>query len=224
MLTLREILRGCEAGRIQTLQSLQIIPLLTHPGLQEKPEKNIALDIFDSKARKNPDRNVLNTIEDFELVENQVGAIFLINGSVVSITKAPCSDYWEEVWTNQEKRSYAYLCERRLTTTKFKFQGVQNVTLYPYLYRTDLGAPKGNGGSSLHHICEALERAEAEQEKIVNRYITELPVEPFVEERQETVSEAVTVSLSNDRFAGKAILGSRTWKILAVNLWVKGYA
>ncbi len=132
-------------------------------------------------------------IAEFELVDNQIGAIILINGEVVGIEKAPSHEYWESIFNPLIRDCYgSKALELNFTNEKINFS---NVPI------------DSNNVVDLNSLIEQYEKATTKEEENVKDVIRKLVNEPFTKDVGETSSELdiKTITIENPQFTGQIV-------------------
>lgn len=134
-------------------------------------------------------------IAQFEIVPNQVGAIILINGSVVGIERAPNYQYWKELWKPLIRECYGSLSiqtamgvwgniKDRIPTTRISM-------------KTDV--------SSLENIQDELNRVEDAESTAVRTLVRNIVTDEF-DITDEPESNGLSVqTLNNKTFTGQIV-------------------
>jgi len=321
-MTIREILRGCEVGRIQTVGSMQVIPLIMEENLQDNrfatpdivrvgtsdygtmnftnPEgkpvllptnagyvvKQAAQDhamttaaIVPGKSRRSfddamciqanqggtiaegehkllilplalrrpalemrgkrsynklwqsigelsasnqlgGDRNLVTYLQsyerqldefiaEFEVVDDQVGAIILINGNVVGVERAPSAVYWKTIWEPLIRVCYG---SAAIAASKVTLKAKDLLKTRVPLEVVDL--------STMESLCAALEAADAKQDDLAKQQVRDLLEDTFDEAKVETKEKTSLKTLKNDQFFGQVAVDQTSEKVLYVSLVV----
>jgi len=157
------------------------------------------------------ERQMDQFIAEFELVDNQVGAIVLINGDVVGVERAPSSEYWSTVWEPLLRVCYgsAAIAASRQT------QKVATVlkTRVP-LKVVDF--------SDMDSLCDALEDVEKKQDELVRKQVRELLDDEFQQETEQRAGHARAEirTIRNDQFYGQVAMDQTNGSILYASMVV----
>ncbi len=150
-------------------------------------------------------------IAEFELVDNQVGAIVLINGDVVGVERAPSSEYWTSVWEPLLRVCYGSAAiaasrQRQDTETVLK-------TRVP-LKVVDV--------SDMDSLCDALEDADKRQDELVKKQLRQLLDDEFTQETEQRAGHARAEirTIRNEQFYGQVALDQTNGSILYASLVV----
>lgn len=157
------------------------------------------------------ERQMDQFIAEFELVDNQVGAIVLINGDVVGVERAPSSEYWKVVWEPLLRVCYgsaAIAASRQRQDTEVVLK-----TRVP-LKVVDL--------SDMDSLCAALEDADNKQDELVRKQVRELLDDEFQQESEQRAGHARTEirTIRNDQFYGQVAMDQTNGGILYASLVV----
>ena len=157
------------------------------------------------------ERQMDQFIAEFELVDNQVGAIVLINGDVVGVERAPSHEYWKVVWEPLLRVCYGSAAiaasrQRQDTETVLK-------TRVP-LKVVDL--------SDMDSLCDALEDADRKQDELVRKQVRQLLDDDFQQETEQRAGHARAEirTIRNDQFYGQVAMDQTNGGILYASLVV----
>lgn len=132
---------------------------------------------------------------EFEPVENQVGAIILIDGKVVGIERTPNVEYWLDVW-----RPLIRECYGSLAVLEAKAKGNNNPP------KTRVPLRKANSISDLKNALKEASETEYNRVKdIVNRI-----VEMEMDKTQDSVEAGLKIeAIENENFVGQAVVDAK---------------
>ncbi len=157
------------------------------------------------------ERQMDEFIAEFELVDNQVGAIVLINGEVVGVERAPSSEYWMSVWEPLLRVCYGSAAiaasrQRQNTDTVLK-------TRVP-LKVVDM--------SDMDSLCDALEDADKRQDELVKKQLRQLLDDDFSQETEQRAGHARAEirTIRNEQFYGQVAMDQTNGGILYASLVV----
>ena len=159
------------------------------------------------------ERQMDQFIAEFECVDNQVGAIVLINGNVVGVERAPSHKYWQAVWEPLLRVCYGSAAiaaskQRQSTETVLK-------TRVP-LEVVDL--------SDMDSLCDALEETERKQDELVKRQVRALLDDGFQQATEQRVTthdtRAEIRTLKNSQFVGQVAMDITGGGVLYASLVV----
>jgi len=108
-----------------------------------KSDKNLARFIVDYKKQMDL------FVAEFELIDDQVGAIIMMNGKVIGIEIVPTREYWKYVWNPLIR-----VCYGSLAVSSYK----DNDSNVPVSNRQDFGVLTNNTLSSLKDELSRLEK------------------------------------------------------------------
>jgi hypothetical protein len=132
-------------------------------------------------------------VAEFECVPRQVGAIILVNGSVVGVEKAPSCAYWRSVWRSLIRECYGSLA----------IEWAQKLGDNPPALRTRtplMGEPK-----SLKELEELLAETRRREEACTRQIVRELLGDPFVVSAEETVDGFQVETLQHEQLTGQIV-------------------
>ncbi len=155
------------------------------------------------------ERQLDEFIAEFELVDNQVGAIILINGSVVGVERAPSSLYWKTIWEPLVRVCYG---SAAITASKVPQKTEDILKTRVPLKIVDL--------SDMDSLCEALEKADSKQDDLAKQQVRGLLEDDFNETKVETKAKTALKTLKNDQFFGQVAVDETSEKVLYVSLVV----
>lgn len=159
------------------------------------------------------ERQMDQFIAEFELVDNQVGAIILINGEVVGVERAPSHVYWKSVWEPLLRVCYG---SAAIAASK-QAQNTETVlkTRVP-LEVMDL--------SDMDSLCDALEDTERKQNELVKRQVRRLLDDVFEHSTEQRApsrgARAEIRTLKNSQFVGQVAMDMTSGGILYASLVV----
>ncbi len=151
---------------------------------------------------------------EFETVPKQVGAIILINGTVVGIERAPNYDYWKSIWSQLIRGCYGSLAIENQQTGKVDNASVEKI-------RTKLSI---TGITTFDQLEKELTKTELSQKDKVAEIVRDLIDEEFVSEVDETTNNNVRIHVKNTQFLGQIISEDKAiiyFSLIANNGWVK---
>jgi len=218
-----------QAGMISRGEhKMLILPLaLRKPALENRKARNYSklwnsIGSYNTSSGLGDSRNLVTYIQgyerqldqfiaEFETVENQVGAIILINGDVVGCERAPSTEYWRSVWEPLVRVCYgsaAIAASRQAQKTETVLK-----TRVP-LKVQDL--------SNLDDLCSALEHVEAEQEELARRQVRQLLDDQFQEDQEQRAGHARAdiVTIRNDQFFGQVATDQTSGQVLYASMVV----
>lgn len=131
-------------------------------------------------------------VAQFEIVENQIGAIVLINGYVVGIERTPSAKYFFDIWKSLIRECYGSLA---IKTTKD--EGVVDIDKIKSPLRTNV--------SSLSDIEQALKDARKDDEEMARAKVRRLLQDDFSRSKEETVNSLDIEHVEHDQFTGQLI-------------------
>lgn len=149
-------------------------------------------------------------VAEFELVPRQIGAIVLINGTVVGFERAPSEEYWAAVWEPLIRVCYG---SAAVVASRKAHSADEVLSTRVPIKVQDL--------SSLDALAAELERAEARQDELAKREVRELLDEPFRQEADQRHGGAEVRTIRNDQFYGQVCLDTRSSKILYCSMVVQ---
>lgn len=154
-------------------------------------------------------------ISEFEVVPNQVGAIFLMNGYVMGIEKAPNYQYWKSIWKPLIRECYGSLA--------IQYRKAFGKNPAPPKTRVPL---KSVNISSLQDIAKALDSARKKEETIAKGIVRKFVKDRFKVQMEGTSGSTTyrVKSLSNKQFTGQITTNSDRVvyaSLVATSNWVK---
>jgi len=157
------------------------------------------------------ERQLDQFIAEFEVVEDQVGAIILINGEVMGCERAPCTEYWRTVWEPLVRVCYgsaAIAASKRAQQSEVVLK-----TRVPLEVR-DL--------SNLDDLCTELESVESKQDELVRRQVRQLLDDQFQQDQEQRAghAQADIVTIRNDQFFGQVATDQTSGKVLYASMVV----
>lgn len=155
------------------------------------------------------ERQLDEFIAEFEIVDNQVGAIVLINGSVVGVERAPSSLYWKTIWEPLVRVCYG---SAAIAASKVTQKTEDLLKTRVPLKVVDL--------SDINSLCEALEQADSKQDDLAKQQVRELLEDNFSETQVDTKAKTSIKTLKNDQFFGQVAVDQSSEKVLYVSLVV----
>lgn len=135
-------------------------------------------------------------VAEFELVPNQVGAIVLLNGSVVGVERAPNIEFWERLWVPLIRVCYGTLALKARQLLGDKMPET----------RTTLDVQV----RSLAGIARALQVARTQAQALIDTVVSNVKSDGLivagqgVEDRLRTLN-AELVTVANTRLAGQIV-------------------
>ena len=158
---------------------------------------------------QNYERQLDEFIAEFELIDNQVGAIVLINGTVVGVERAPSAEYWRTIWEPLVRVCYG---SAAIMASKMRLNTKNVMKTRAPLQLVDL--------SDMDSLCTALAKSDLEQDTIAKAQVRELLEDDFVAEAVETKERTSLKTLKNDQFFGQVAVDQSSEKVLYVSLVV----
>lgn len=131
-------------------------------------------------------------VAQFELVNKQVGAIILIDGSVVGVEKAPSYEFWSQIFKPLIRDCYGSLA---MATYKSK----QKIKASKYKI-----AMKGNA-TNLGELQQELITANKETEDNIKELVRELAEQKFTVQKDEEINKIKLLSLDQENFSGQIV-------------------
>jgi hypothetical protein len=155
------------------------------------------------------ERQLDEFIAEFEILDNQVGAIILINGSVVGVERAPNAKYWRTIWEPLVRVCYG---SAAISASKVTQKTEDLLKTRVPLEIVDL--------SDMDSLCEALEKADEKQDDLAKQQVRDLLEDDFSETKVETEAKTALKTLKNDQFFGQVAVDQNSEKVLYVSLVV----
>ncbi len=209
----------------EDVHKMMILPLaLRHTALSKRGERGYSklwrsIGSFSQASGIGNSENLVNYMQrfaeemdqfiaEFELVDNQVGAIILINGNVAGIERAPSSSYWKSVWEPLVRVCYG---SAAIMASRQK-QDADKVL--------KTRAPlKLDGLTNMDALVDALEDVENQQEELARRRVRQLLDDPFEKDTERTTSTvAKLTTIRNDQFFGQIASDTNTDSILYASM------
>ena len=151
---------------------------------------------------------------EFEPIQNQIGAIILINGSVIGIERTPNHEYWKSVWSRLIRgcyASYVIECTREKKITKATVEKT----------RVPLDISKIN---SIEDIYEQFQHAETQQAELVSAVVRSLVDDAFSSKEEESESTTKRIFVNNKQFSGDVIADNGVYiycSLVSRKAWIK---
>jgi len=157
------------------------------------------------------ERQLDQFIAEFELVENQVGAIILINGEMVGCERAPSTEYWNSVWEPLVRVCYG---SAAIAASKQAQQSETVLKTRVPLKVRDL--------SNIDDLCAELESVEARQEELARKQVREMLDDQFERDQEQSAGHASAdiVTIRNDQFFGQVATDQTSGKVLYASMVV----
>ena len=132
-------------------------------------------------------------VAEFELLDNQVGAIIVINGHVVGVERYASAGHFAEVWETIIRDCYGTLAQEVVE--------VENIRA------VDTRVELGNGYGSLDDIIDGLLHADAAEREAVSSLLRSVMNEPLevVATGENSSTGWRLETYENDHFVGQAI-------------------
>lgn len=137
-------------------------------------------------------------IAEFETVPYQIGAIVLINGSVVGVERAPSPKYWMDLWRPLVRECYGSLAIEVSRKTGNRIPAPKT--------RVNLRKKRI---SDLDSLDKELKLANSKEDKSVREIVRKLLEDPFSVSSDEGLNGYKTLTLKNDQFNGQVLRKSR---------------
>lgn len=221
-------IQASQGGSItQGQHDMLILPLaLREPALKMREDRNYgklwsSIGTLSSSTGLHGSQNLVHFVQgferqldefvaEFEIVDDQVGAIILINGDVVGVERAPSAQYWRKIWEPLIRVCYgsaAIVASRQQTTVDKVLKSRVPLEV------VDL--------TSIDGIVAALETAESKQDELAKRTVRQLLDVPFSEEVQERGrAQTLITTVRNEQFTGQIATDETSSKVLYVSLVV----
>ena len=132
-------------------------------------------------------------VAEFELLDNQVGAVILINGHLVGVERYASAVHFAEVWETIIRDCYGTLA--------------QEVAEVERIRAVDTRVELGEGFTNLDDIIDGLLQADATEREAVSSLLRSVMNEPLVvvAEGEHSVIGWRLETYKNDHFVGQAI-------------------
>jgi len=133
-------------------------------------------------------------IAQFEVIPNQVGAILLLDGSVMGVERAPNYEYWKAVWKPLIRECYGSLC---LQYVKERGGEVSlPKTRVPLKFKST---------NSLDDISRALAEAKSKEDEVIKKIVRKFIKEKFKQEPEETKGTIAVENITHKQFTGQIV-------------------
>lgn len=136
-----------------------------------------------------------NFIAQFEITNNQIGAIILLNGNVMGVERAPNFEYWKAIWRPLIRECYGSLSLQFAAQNKGKKLRVPAT-------RVPLN-PKGIDTAA--DLYKAVKAAKAKEEETVKGIIRKFLKSKFARDVEESSDSFTVETLNNKQFIGQVI-------------------
>jgi hypothetical protein len=131
-------------------------------------------------------------VAEFEYIDQQIGAIILINGCVVGIERTPSVEFWKSVWRAIIRDCYGSLA----------IEAMKNKTKPEYRFPI-----KQDNINSLNDLEFALGNAEAAERDFARGVIDQIVSNEFrIKETEETPIDVSIIYAENDQLVGQFIM------------------
>jgi len=140
------------------------------------------------------DKQLGEFVAEFEVVSNQVGAIILVDGSIVGVERAPSYAYWKSVWPALIRECYGSLAIYVQKTKDKKGQKPPSTRV-----------PLSKKVSSLDELSAELAKVCAQEDQKVRDIVNDLIDREFVTKREEGGSGLDTDVIDNEQFVGQVV-------------------
>ena len=131
-------------------------------------------------------------VAEFEVVQNQVGAIVLINGEVVGIERSPSAKYFHDIWKSLIRECYGSLAIK--TSRDAESINVDKIK-----------SPLTESVNSLSDIEQALKEARRNDEDMVKSMIRRFLQDPFTRSKEESQNGLEIEHVEHEQFTGQII-------------------
>lgn len=139
-------------------------------------------------------------VAEFESVEDQIGAVVLMDGQVLGIERAPSREYWNALWEPLIRFCYGAEAVRREAAGVPADAGT----------RVPLTAPAGDGADPFTVLAEALRAANAGEQSLVEAAADAAGADSVVVGVDETASDVAVGTVLGDRLVGAYALAGDT--------------
>ncbi|MET7299375.1 DUF6569 family protein [Embleya sp. NPDC005575] len=139
-------------------------------------------------------------VAEFECVEDQVGAVVLLDGEIAGIERAPSRAYWSAMWEPLIRFCYGAEAVR---------YGLHDPG-DPPPSRTVLNLPGGDGaaaGDPYDVLAEALRAADAEEQRRAERTLDDAGAHPVAPAPEHTHAGVTVGRVESERFVGAYAMG-----------------
>jgi hypothetical protein len=140
------------------------------------------------------DKQLGEFVAEFEVVPHQVGAIILVDGSIVGVERAPSYAYWKSVWPALIRECYGSLAIY-VQKTKEKKGKTPPVTRVPLPKKV----------ASLDELSSELAKVCAKEDQKVRDIVNDLIDREFVSKREDGGSGLDTDVVDNEQFIGQVV-------------------
>jgi len=219
-------IQATQGGYIREDQhKMLILPLaLRRPALEKRKDRRYnklwqSIGSFSAQSGMSSTQNLVQYMQqfaeeldqfiaEFEIVDNQVGAIILISGNVVGVERAPSAAYWKSVWEPLVRVCYG---SAAIMASRQKQDADKVLKTRTPLQVDDL--------TNMDALCDALESADQQQDELVRKQVRDLLDTPFHKETEQgrsTVARLTTIR--NDQFFGQIASDTNTDSILYASM------
>lgn len=128
-------------------------------------------------------------VAEFELVENQIGAIVLIDGNVVGVERAPSHEYWRSIFTPLIRECYGSMAIQTAMSEKVTFANI----------------PLDQRVKSLSELMENFAKVSEMQEERTKKLIRSILKDKFKVTDEEKLGDRQAHTVDNKQFAGQVV-------------------
>ena len=141
-------------------------------------------------------------VAEFERDEHQIGAIILVNGSVVGVERCPNYEYFKDMWEPLIRGCYAAEAVRQIKT------GINSgPRTHPLRVATDL-----------KDLRLALQEAHKQEEEEAKLIVRELLNDPFEAHQEDLWDQLALSTISNAQFTGQVVQESEVVHYVSITV------